>query len=46
MEWAASQGMEEPVEGFYTVEVDFGLPADVDLADPVTVVLHISKMEE
>ncbi|MBQ8596906.1 MAG: hypothetical protein IJ409_03870 [Lachnospiraceae bacterium] len=46
LEWAASQGMEEPVEGFYTVEVDFGLPDDVDLADPVTVVLHISKMEE
>lgn len=46
LEWAESQGMDEPVEGFYTVEVDFGLPHDVDIADPVMVVLHISKMEE
>lgn len=44
--WAESQGMEEPAEGFYTVEVDFGLPHDVDIAEPVTVMLHISKMEE
>lgn len=46
LEWTESQGMDEPVEGFYTVEVDFGLPHDVDIADPVMVVLHISKMEE
>lgn len=45
-EWMAGQGVEVPVEGFYTVEVDFGLPENVDLVDPVTVVLHISKMEE
>ena len=46
LDWAVSQGMEEPVPGFYTVEVDFGLPENVDILEPVTVVLHISKMEE
>ena len=45
-DWAASQGMEELVEGFYNVDVDFGLPEEVDMVQPVTVVLHISKMEE
>ena len=45
-EWMRSQGMEEPVPGYYTVEVDFGLPDDVSLRNPVTVTLHISEIEE
>lgn len=44
--WMESQGMNEPEPGYYTVEVDFGLPDEVTLVEPVTVVLHISKLEE
>ena len=45
-EWMRSQGMEEPVPGYYTVEVDFGLSDDVSLRTPVEVTLHISEIEE
>lgn len=45
-QWAVSQGIEEIVDGFYTLEVDFGLPENVDLLEPVSVVLHIWKVEE
>ncbi len=44
--WMKSQGMDEPMPGYYTVEVDFGLSNDVTLLEPVTVTLHISKLEE
>ncbi len=44
--WMKSQGMDEPEPGYYTVEVDFGLPESVVLRDPVTVTLHISKIDE
>lgn len=44
--WMESQGMDEPEPGYYTVEVDFGLPDEVTLLEPVTVILHISKLEE
>lgn len=44
--WMKSQGMNEPVPGYYTVEVDFGLSNNVVLLEPVTVTLHISKLEE
>lgn len=37
------QGMEE---GFYTMEVDFGLPDSVRLLEPVEVVVHISVQQE
>ena len=45
-EWMRSQRMEEPVPGYYTVEVDFGLPDDVSLRTPIVVTLHISEIEE
>ncbi|EOS74439.1 hypothetical protein C819_03192 [Lachnospiraceae bacterium 10-1] len=45
-EWMRSQGMDEPVPGYYTVEVDFGLSDDVALREPVVVTLHISEIEE
>ena len=45
-EWMRSQRMEEPVPGYYTVEVDFGLPDDVSLRAPIVVTLHISEIEE
>lgn len=44
--WMLETGMEEPQPGFYTVEVDFGLPEDVRLREAVTVTLHISEPEE
>lgn len=44
--WVQESGMEEPQPGFYTVEVDFGLPENVALRDAVTVMLHISEPEE
>lgn len=44
--WMKSQGMDEPEPGYYTVEVDFGLSGDVTLLEPVTVILHISELEE
>lgn len=44
--WMQENGMEEPQPGFYTVEVDFGLPENVVLRDSVTVMLHISEPEE
>ncbi len=44
--WMQESGMEEPQPGFYTVEVDFGLPENVALRDAVTVMLHISEPEE
>ena len=37
--------MEYPEPGFYTVEVDFGLPEEISLQRPVTVTLHISELE-
>ena len=43
--WMEQNGMEDPEPGYYTVEVDFGLPEDVRLLEPVTVTLHISKTE-
>lgn len=44
--WMRESGMDEPQPGFYTVEVDFGLPEDVRLREKVTVMLHISESEE
>ena len=44
--WMQEQEMEHPQEGYYTVPVDFNLPDNVVLRDAVTVMLHISEMEE
>lgn len=46
VEWMNQHEMTEPMPGYYTVEVDFGLPDRVSLLEPVTVTLHISKVEE
>lgn len=39
-------GMEEPAEGYYETEVDFGLGDNVTLLEPITVVMHLSKITE
>ena len=44
--WMNESGMETPEPGFYTVEVDFGLPENVSLRETVTVTLHISEPEQ
>lgn len=44
--WMHESGMDVPQPGFYTVEVDFGLPEEVRLRETVTVTLHISEPEE
>lgn len=44
--WMHDSGMDTPQPGFYTVEVDFGLPENVSLRDAVTVTLHISESEQ
>ena len=45
-EWMRARGLEEPEPGFYTVNVDFGLPEDVTLRNPIEVTLHITEQEE
>ncbi|MDO4463416.1 MAG: CdaR family protein [Bacillota bacterium] len=45
-DFTQERDMTDPEPGFYTVEVDFGLPDNVSLLEPVTVTLHISKSEE
>lgn len=44
--WMEEQEMTEPVEGYYLVEVDFGLSDRVTILEPVTVTLHLSQIEE
>lgn len=44
--WMQEQEMEHPEAGYYTVPVDFNLPDNVVLRDAVTVMLHISELEE
>ncbi|MDO4302277.1 MAG: CdaR family protein [Bacillota bacterium] len=46
VKWMQENGMSEPQPGYYTVEVDFGLPEGVVLSEPVTVTLHISEQEQ
>lgn len=44
--WMEAENMAEPVEGFYQVEIDFGLPGNVTLLEPVMVTMHLSKIQE
>lgn len=43
--WMQQEGMTEAEPGYYRVEVDFGLPDEVTLSEPVNVSLHISEKE-
>ncbi len=45
-EWMRAESMEEPQEGFYQVEIDFGFPDNVRVAQPITVMMHLSKIVE
>lgn len=44
--WMAEEEMTEPVEGYYQVEIDFNLPDNIRMVEPVMVTMHLSKMEE
>lgn len=44
--WMREEDMEEPEEGFYQVEVDFGLPDEVTIKEPIMVMMHLSKVED
>lgn len=44
--WMEEQQMTEPEEGYYQIEINFGLPESMTLLEPVTVTLHLSKIEE
>ena len=46
LKWMADEDMAEPIEGYYQVEVDFGLPDDVEVIRPLTVMMHLSKVED
>lgn len=44
-QWMAQRGMTEPVEGYYNVEVDFGLPDSISVTG-AEVLMHLSRVEE
>ncbi len=46
VEWMEAESMAEPVDGYYQVEIDFGLPQNVTVLEPVMVVMHLSKIQE
>lgn len=45
-QWMAQRDMTEPVEGYYNVQVDFGLPESITVSGSTEVMLHLSKVEE
>ena len=45
-EWMEAESMTEPVDGYYQVEIDFGLPQNVTVLEPVMVVMHLSEIQE
>ena len=44
--WMKDENMTEPLEGYYQVEIDFGLPDDVTITEPVKATMHLSKLED
>jgi YbbR domain-containing protein len=44
--WMQEENMTEPAEGYYQVEIDFGLPDAVTVKEPVMVTVHLSKLED
>ncbi len=46
VKWMEAENMTEPIEGYYQVEIDFGLPENVTILEPVMVVMHLSEIQE
>lgn len=44
--WMEEKQMKEAVEGYYNVEVDFGLDDSFTILEPLMVVLHLSEITE
>lgn len=45
-EWMEEENMTEPIEGYYQVEIDFGLSNNITLKEPFIVTMHLSKVED
>lgn len=46
LKWMEEQEMEEAVDGYYNVEIDFGLGDNVTVLEPLVLVLHLSEITE
>lgn len=44
--WMEEQEMQEPVDGYYNVEIDFGLSDNVTILEPLVIVMHLSEITE
>lgn len=44
--WMRDENITEPTEGYYQVEIDFGLSDDVTIVEPVKVTMHLIKLED
>ncbi len=44
--WMVSQGMTEPVDGYYQMEVDFGLPESISVTEPLVLLVHLSEIQD
>ena len=44
--WMQNENMTEPAEGYYQVEINFNLPDNVTITEPVKVTMHLSKLED
>ena len=44
--WMQNENMAEPAEGYYQVEINFNLPDNVTITEPVKVTMHLSKLED
>ena len=44
--WMEGESMTEPVEGYYQVEVDFGLADNITILEPVMLTMHLSQIQE
>lgn len=45
-QWMESQDMDDVEEGFYTANVEFSLPNNVKVVEPLKAVLHIVKIKD
>lgn len=44
--WMKDEEITEVTEGYYQVEIDFGLPDNVTIEEPVMVTMHLSRLED
>lgn len=44
--WMEEEGLEEAVDGYYNIEVDFDLNGDLTLLEPFVILVHLSEITE